>query len=129
MSGLKFIKYNRPKISVYARRVCHKPFALCLAGHSLPITIGAHPVGEVSVISRSLPTGRRGYWIGYFLIPLYLTAAHAIAAIQTFIAGTTANGDMSAGVTGRCIALHAFSCCIDRIHAYFCFFNSGFYRF
>ena len=37
-----------------------------------------------------------------------LGTPHAIPAIQTFIASAAPDGDMSAGITGRCIALHAF---------------------
>ena len=46
-----------------------------------------------------------------------LATTHAVAAVQTFVAGTAAYGNMPAGVTGRCIALHALGCCIYRIHA------------
>jgi hypothetical protein len=68
-----------------------------------------------------------GYWIGYLCSGIPLTTAHTITAIETFIAGSATDGNMSAGIAGRRIALHAFSCCIDGIYSCFCFFNSGFY--
>ena len=43
-----------------------------------------------------------------FMYHLFLTASHTVSAIQTFVAGTAADSDMSAGITGRCIALHDF---------------------
>ena len=92
MSGLKFIKYNRPKLAF-----------------NEPLLMGLMDIG----------TGTEDQ----------LTTAHAITAIKAFIAGSAADGNMSAGITGGRIALHAFGCCIDGIYACFCFFNSGFYRF
>ena len=37
-----------------------------------------------------------------------LTAAHAVPTIQTFVAGAATHGDVAAGITGWCIALHTF---------------------
>ncbi len=51
-----------------------------------------------------------------------LTAAHAVSAIQAFVAGAAAYGDMSAGIAGRCIALHALGGCIHRIQSFLCLF-------
>ena len=48
-----------------------------------------------------------------------LAASHAIAAIQAFVAGAAANGDMSAGVAGRGVALHAPGRRIDGIQTIF----------
>lgn len=45
-----------------------------------------------------------------------LTAAHAVTAIQTLVTGAASYGNVPAGIAGRCIALHAFGCCIYRIH-------------
>lgn len=73
MSGLKFIKYNRPKITL--RRILERG-----------------------------PTCK-----------IYLAATHAVTAIEAFIAGSAADGNMSAGITGRGIALHALRGCIDGI--------------
>jgi hypothetical protein len=39
---------------------------------------------------------------------LFLTATHAVSAIQTLVTSAAPHGDMSAGITSRCIALHAF---------------------
>jgi hypothetical protein len=100
MSGLKFIKYNRPKLSIGGPVTCRP----CLI------------IGQMDIGSG---TGER----------FQLTAAHTITAIQTFIAGSAADGNMSAGITGGRIALHAFGGCIDGINTCFCFFNSGFYWF
>ena len=44
-------------------------------------------------------------------------APHTIAAIQAFIAGAAADGDMTTGITGRGIALHASGGCVDGIQA------------
>ena len=49
-------------------------------------------------------------------IKTILTATHAVTAVQTFVTGAAAYGDVSAGVTGGCIALHAFSCSIYSVH-------------
>ena len=46
-----------------------------------------------------------------------LTTPHTITAIQTFVAGSAPHGNMSAGITGRCIALHAFSSGIHSIQS------------
>lgn len=46
-----------------------------------------------------------------------LAAAHAVAAVQAFVAGAAAYGNMSAGVAGWGIALHAFGGCIHRVEA------------
>ena len=92
MSGLKFIKYNRPKLA----------------------------------FNGSLLKGLMDIGTGTYN---QLTTAHTITAIKAFIAGSAADGNMSAGITGGRIALHALSCCIDGIYACFCFFNSGFYWF
>ena len=40
------------------------------------------------------------------LIKNKLTAAHAVTAIEAFVTGTAANGNVPAGITCRCIALH-----------------------
>lgn len=100
MSGLKFIKYNRPKLALNVSQL-----------QSGPADIGQMDIGP-------------GTWN-----QIQLTTAHTITAIKTFIAGSAANGNMSAGITGGRIALHALSGCIDGIYACFCFFNSGFYWF
>ena len=46
-----------------------------------------------------------------------LTTPHTITAIQTFVAGSAPHGNMSAGITGRCIAVHAFSSGIHSIQS------------
>ena len=46
-----------------------------------------------------------------------LAATHAVAAVQTFIAGTAANGYMTAGIAGRGVALHILSSHIHGINA------------
>jgi hypothetical protein len=46
------------------------------------------------------------------VILVTLTATHAIAAIQTFVASAAAYGNMPAGITSGCVALHTFGCCI-----------------
>ena len=46
-----------------------------------------------------------------------LTTPHTITAIQTFVAGSAPHGNMSAGITGRCIALHTFSSGIHGIQS------------
>jgi len=51
------------------------------------------------------------------ILPTNLTATHTVATIQAFVAGTTADGDMAAGITGRRIALHIFGRGIYCIHA------------
>ncbi len=47
----------------------------------------------------------------------FLAAAHAVATVEAFVASATPDGDMSAGIAGRRIALHAFGSCIQRIEA------------
>src|SRR4051812_3683984 len=54
-----------------------------------------------------------------------LRATHAIAAIQAFIAGAAADGDMSAGITGWCVALHAFGCRIYCVQSCLRLYCSG----
>ncbi len=51
-----------------------------------------------------------------------LTATHAVSAVQTFITGSATDRDMTAGITGRRITLHAFSCCIYCIQSGFCIY-------
>jgi hypothetical protein len=50
-------------------------------------------------------------------LPPALAATHAVATIEAFVTGTTPDGDMTAGVTGRCIALHALRGRIYRVQA------------
>jgi hypothetical protein len=50
-----------------------------------------------------------------FFILKCLAATHAVAAVQTFVTGATANGYVSAGIAGRRVALHIFRSCIYRI--------------
>lgn len=38
-----------------------------------------------------------------------LAATHAVTTVEAFVAGAASDGYMAAGITGRCIALHAFS--------------------
>ena len=45
----------------------------------------------------------------------FLTATHAIPAIQAFITSAAAHGYVSAGIAGRCIALHALGRYVHRI--------------
>ena len=45
-----------------------------------------------------------------------LAATHAVAAVQTFIAGTAADGYMAAGIAGRGVALHAFRSSVNGVH-------------
>ena len=102
MSGLKFIKYNRPKLACYVSLMKSGP----------AIVAGLKDIGPGTCVQESP-----------------LTTAHTITAIETLIAGSATDGNMSAGIAGRRIALHAFGSGIDGVYTYFCFFNSGFYRF
>ena len=54
-----------------------------------------------------------------------LTATHTVTAIQTFVTGAAAYCYVAAGVTGRCIALHTFSCSIYGVHWVVCFLYRG----
>ena len=60
----------------------------------------------------------RGSWLSKTVQSIFneLTAAHAVSAVQTFIAGSATYRDMSAGITGRRITLHTLGGCIHRIH-------------
>ena len=49
-----------------------------------------------------------------------LAATHAVAAIQAFVTGAAADGDMAAGITGRRVALHVLRRCVHGIHANLC---------
>jgi hypothetical protein len=59
-----------------------------------------------------------------------LAAAHAVSAVQAFITGPAADGNVSAGIAGRCITLHTFRRRIDGVQTSFCIriFNRHFYR-
>ena len=46
---------------------------------------------------------------------LSLTATHAIATVQTFVASTTSNGDMTTSVARWSITLHIFRSCIYHV--------------
>ena len=46
---------------------------------------------------------------------IYLAATHAVAAVEAFVAGSAADGDVSAGITGRGVALHAPGGCVHGI--------------
>jgi hypothetical protein len=54
----------------------------------------------------------RGSWLSKTVQSIFneLTTTHTVSAVQTFITGSAADGDMSTGVAGRGIALHTFSC-------------------
>lgn len=41
-------------------------------------------------------------------IKLPLAATHTVTAIQTFVASTTTDSNVPAGIAGRCITLHTF---------------------
>ena len=78
----------------------------------------AHCIGQylissffhVQNIKKPLQSGAVGIVdiSDHLLVPNRLRATHAVTTVQTFIAGTATNGDMSAGITGRRIALHVF---------------------
>ena len=46
-----------------------------------------------------------------------LAATHAVSAVQAFVTGAAAYGNMPAGITCRCIALHALGSRIYRIQS------------
>ena len=50
----------------------------------------------------------------------FLTAANTIAAVHALIACAAAYGNMSAGITGRCITLHIFIGGVHGIHSTVC---------
>ena len=54
------------------------------------------------------------------LIIKYLTATHTIAAIQAFVAGAAADGNVAASIAGRCVALHAPRRCVDGLKPVVC---------
>ncbi len=64
----------------------------------------------------------QGSWLSKTVQNMFieLAAAHAVSAVQAFITGSATDRDMTAGITGGSITLHAFSCCIDCIQSGFC---------
>ena len=48
---------------------------------------------------------------------MFLTATHTVTTVEAFVAGAAADGDMSAGITGRRIALHILGSGVHGVHS------------
>ena len=48
-----------------------------------------------------------------YILNILLATSHTVATIKAFVTGATSDGNVTTGVTGGCITLHAFRCSIN----------------